>query len=595
MLSSIKTQRLDAFALGSLGFLFLGAMHYFQNHPGGSGLSNSFNAFSWIPVSVFIGSTLFIIVARGLLRYSSLTPSLIFCVGLLFVPALFPDAKDAIVTGKLYGLTAGLLMFLGLQQLCIDISRLALLMLFVVFGVWIEAAIGFAQHFQWLPEGLAGYEAENPIPFGILRQRNVMASFMATGLVFSAFLLPISVQLSHRFRKFTVVVCLLSPLLVIPIVFLNYSRLGWMGAALGSLLLLPYLFKQAGARLAAIWTVSAAVGVLIGFVLVAANEDAMSMVAVKATITDSVRENLYPVSIRLFLENWLFGVGYGNFESAYNAFAANQFAIGLAQPTLFNGFTHPHNELLYWAIEGGIIPLIGLLLASWYVLKSILNAKAEYQLALVGLFFPIVLHTQLEFPFYHSVVHWMIFVIIIFIADYLGNERKTLVVKPTILVGTAGLIIPVFTTLFMATTLQASAILYRYENDPGMSPDIIYKIINPMVWRERILFNIRGNAMLLGLQQGDTSQVQPFIVLLEESIKDKPRWRRYQDLIFAYGFLGQHEKAASVRKEAEYRFPQVLFADLSEGAFSIMSLSETEDQPEGFLDSETEASAVGRL
>lgn len=577
MLSSIKAQSLDALAFGLLGFLFLVGMHYFQSHPAGSGLSSSFNAFSWIPVSVFIGATCFVVASKGSLRYSPLTLRLLVCVGLLFVPALYPDSKDVLVTGKLYGLVAGFLLFIGLQQLKFDAPRLTWLLIMVVLGAWIEAAVAYAQHFQWLPDGFAGYDADNPIAFGILRQRNVMASFMASALVFSAFLLPFAMQSIRHFRHLAVSISLLTPLFVIPILFLNYSRLGWMGAALGGLLVLPYLFKQAGGRWALAWLASAAVGIMISLILLKTNASAMSMVLAKAQIADSVRENLYAVSLRLFLENWTLGVGYGHFESSYNAFAADQYAAGLAQPKLMGAFTYPHNELLYWAIEGGVVALLGLLLASWFVLKAILSAKAVYQLALVGLFFPIVLHTQLEFPFYHSVAHWVIFIILIFTADFFGNQLRTTAVKPTLLVGAAGLVIPVFTILFMATTLHASAILSRYENSSFASPELIYEIINPMVWRERILFNIRGNAMLMGLQQGDTSQVQPFIDLLEENIKDKPRWRRFQDLIFAYGFIGEREKAAEVLLEAKHRFPQVEFSDLSDGTFSIMTLSETDD------------------
>jgi O-antigen polymerase len=63
--------------------------------------------------------------------------------------------------------------------------------------------------------------------------------------------------------------------------------------------------------------------------------------------------------------------------------------------------THPHNELLFWWIEGGVIPVLSLLLfALWFSIRvwrhGTINHKAVWVCCI-----PILLHTQTEYPLYH--------------------------------------------------------------------------------------------------------------------------------------------------------------------------------------------------
>lgn len=580
MQSTQRTQSLGDYAFWTLGFLFVLGMHYFQHHPGGDGLQNSFNTFSWIPVSVFIGLVLLHTAQVGVIVYTRLTLQLLLCAGLLLIPALYPHSQDAMIVGRLYGLIAGLLVFVALQQLRMEQRQLGWLLLFVLIAVWIQGLLGWAQHLKFIPEGWFGYTEENPIAFGVFRQPNVMAVFMATGLIFSAFLIPLRKFADGKWHNLATLFCVLTPLITVPIIMLLNSRAGWIGAVVGVLLIGPYLYKSAERKQAIVWYALCLLGIGIGVLLLAINDPQFSQTLNKAQL-DPIRLKMYPAVIQLIQTYLVSGVGYGNFEAGFNEFAAGLYAAGLAEPSGVTNLHHPHNELLFWAAEGGIVALAGLLLAAFFVFRTILRAETGLRLALVALFFPIVLHTQTEYPFYHAVVMWIIFIIIIFVADFHGNAVQEKPLKPTLLVATAGYAIPVTTTAFMLTTLHASAVLDRYQNSPGASPEMLYSIVNPMVWRERILFTLRGNAMLAGLSRNDPSAVQPFIDLTEENIKRKPRWQRFQDLIFAYEFLGDHENATAIKMEAEYRFPTVEFGNLSTGDFVIRSMIERNRVDEG--------------
>lgn len=570
MLSYLKTQSPIAYAYWSLGFLFCVGQLYFQSHPGGIGLQISFNAFSWIIASVFLGFSLFQIVHVSALFYSPLTLGLVAACGIILLPGLYPDSIDITSLSRFYGLIAGLLVFIGLQQLHLDQHQKAQLMFLLLIGISIQAVIGYAQHFGMIPDGVIGYSTDQRTAWGIFRQPNAMSSFMATGLVVSAFLLPMYVSETANKHKVKAVICLLMPLITIPIVVLLNARVGWAGVVVGSALMLPYLYMQCGKRITISWVIMGLLAIAVGMLLLATVEGGLAQATFKVQ-QDTIRSNMYPAIIRLILDNPVFGVGYGNFESAFNAFAANLYIAGIANPVPPN-LDHPHNELLFWAAEGGIVALAGLLIAAYLVLASILRSNHGHRLALVGLLFPIVLHTQTEHPFYSSTIHWILFVMFIYLVDSMGNQLKKRQLKSTLLIGTAGIVIPVTTTLFMATTLHASAVLTRYENVPGTSIESLMSIVNPVVWRDRLMFTVRGNLMIAALANGDTSQVQPFIDLTEESIKSKPRVQRYQDLILLYDILNDKEMSDKYFKEGTYRFPTVKFNRLEEGSFQLLSI-----------------------
>lgn len=568
-LETWKTQSPGNFAFWSLGFLFLVAMHYFQLHPAGSALTLSFNSTAWIVLSFTLGFGLYKIVSVSQWIYSDLTLGLLAAVALLLLPAFYPASIDPLNVGRLYGLIAGLLMFIVLQQMDLHDRRRELLLFLVLGAVWIEALLGWSQEYIVGPDNFMGHQEGYP-PFGVFSQRNVMASFMATGLVLSGYLLSRFKDFSHR--GFYQSVCLLTPLLTVPLILILNSRTGWIGALIGSLLMLLYLLSKIGLRQAVSWALMICLGVFTGFLLLNAGDGTGLSAALSRVQSDPIRERMYYQALLLILEHPLLGVGLGNFESEFNSFAASLNASGIVGPNGEPNLSHPHNELLFWGIEGGVLPLLGMLLAAFLVLRTVFNLDTATRFAMLGLLFPIVFHTQTEYPFYHSMIHWVVFILIIYLIDSLANEKKTRQLKSTLLIGAAAIVIPLFTTLFMVTTLQAGAILTQYERDRSTPVETLLDIRNPIVWRDRIQLKIRTDLMYQGLARNDFSQVQPYIDLLDRIVESKPRWQYFQNLIMAHEFIGQSELAAVRLNEARYRFPGQSFYGLSDGDFTLISV-----------------------
>ncbi|OLF34674.1 pilin glycosylation ligase domain-containing protein, partial [Psychrobacter sp. Cmf 22.2] len=85
-----------------------------------------------------------------------------------------------------------------------------------------------------------GYNTVNNRPYGIFQQPNVMASFLATGLALSGYLLarqPHDKYLSWRQK---IVFLYAIPLITIPLLVVLASRTGWLGAVIATAMVAPY-------------------------------------------------------------------------------------------------------------------------------------------------------------------------------------------------------------------------------------------------------------------------------------------------------------------------------------------------------------------
>ncbi|RND24832.1 ligase, partial [Vibrio cholerae] len=92
----------------------------------------------------------------------------------------------------------------------------------------------------WLEPGNPfGYDTEANRPYGIFQQPNVMASFLATGLVLSGYLLARQPEkYDSRWSKIGILYA--TPLLTAPLLVVLASRTGWLASLLSIALVAPY-------------------------------------------------------------------------------------------------------------------------------------------------------------------------------------------------------------------------------------------------------------------------------------------------------------------------------------------------------------------
>ncbi|HAS8133723.1 TPA: ligase, partial [Vibrio vulnificus] len=203
-------------------------------------------------------------------------------------------------------------------------------------------------------------------------------------------------------------------------------------------------------------------------------------------------------------------------------------------------------------------------LAAILVLNRIYSAKKGTRLAMFALFVPIVLHSQLEYPFYHSAAHWLIFIMLIYWVDQRVAKVKSVsfsrISKTALRV--ASLVVPILTTFYMLSALHTNYVLTKFETTRPVNPELLQRVTNPVVWKDRFDWDVYSTYLNIGLATQDAKLIQPYIDWSLEIIKTKPRPAFYSNLILAYQGLGDLSKAEQVKAEAEFLFPKNDFSNI---------------------------------
>ncbi|KJY82032.1 ligase [Vibrio galatheae] len=562
----------------SVGIVFLLAMHFFMPNPGGAGLALAFNSTTWLTISFALALGLYQLASYQALRYNKLTIGLFICCIMLTLPVLYTGSDLELSQGRLTGLWAGYSLFVVLQQFRFSNKQRQRLLWFITIAVFIEALLGWVQYLLLEPGNPFGYNTEANRPYGIFQQPNVMASFLATGLALSGYLLtrhPTKYQ-----RKFSEVALLyLMPLATVPLIVVLASRTGWLSAILSTLLLVPYVFRFATKKRFIGWTIAIFVGVGIGLVTPYIAGGQSSLVEQKANL-DSPRKYTFPQAIDMLIEKPFTGYGYGRFEPEYMVYTARQHQLNENYKPGLAAMDHPHNELLYWGVEGGLLPLVAIILAALFVLARLYQAKKGTRLAMFALFVPIVLHSQLEYPFYHSAIHWIAFIILLYWVDQRASSYRQApfsVISKTAL-RVLSLVLPIITSFYMLTTLHTNYILTQFERSQPKEPELLNQVSNPVVWKDRYDWDIYSTYLNIGLYTQDAQYIQPYVDWSLKVIKDKPRPAFYNNLILAYQGLGDSVKAAQIRSEAQFLFPERDFSQVQYIAPNVDALKADSDK-----------------
>lgn len=543
----------------AMAVLFLVATHFFWPNPGGTGLALSFNNTAWIAFAFALGIGLYQLGTNQALKYSKLTVGLGLACLLMSAPLLYSHPDIESVMPRFIGLWSGFLLFVLLQQFQFTNKQKQRLLWLVVLAAGIQALFGYVQYFLLSANNPLGYDVLSNRPYGIFQQPNVMASFLATSFVLSGYLLA---RQKHKYNWHIsdVSILYLMPIIVLPLVVVLGSRTGWIGAMVGFILLVPYLYRHSTRKRFRGWTLAALAGLALGLLMGFANSGSQSLITKKAQLED-IRSTIYGQSLDMLIEKPFTGYGLGKFESEYLIYTARQHQLNDSFAPGMPALDHPHNELLLWGIEGGLLPILGILLAALFVLSRIYTAKPGTRLAIFALFVPIFLHSQLEYPFYHSLIHWITFVLLIYWVDQRTPRLRSVsfssITKTTCRV--FSLLIPILVSVYMVAALHTNYVLTQFEKSQPVNASLLEKVSNPVVWKDRYHWDLYSTYLKLGLSTNNPEYIQPYIDWSVEVIKSKPRPAFYRNLILAYQGSGEINKAQQVLAEAEYLFPQQSF------------------------------------
>lgn len=548
--------------ISGLGFGL--AMHLYLPNMGGMGLALPQNILGWSMMAL-----LSLMIWLGILfnqRKIITTPTTkLFFVALMLlaVPLLYtrPEWREAALW-RWAGLFAGWVFYFSWLQAELSPRARYWLLCTILLAVTAQAFMALAQLFGfggWVPYPLIAGR-----PYGVFQQVNLLASFMATGLALALtlFLLPGFNLRARCHEKWRLgVLCLLLTVLPALLVWLH-SRIGWLSGGAVALLFIAAYAKKYPQR-SGVAAFLMLLGLVTGMVVAWSGQ----VGAVSHAGSDSARGIMLNATLAMIAEKPLAGWGYGGFEYSFQHFRA-----ALGESTLGVGVaTHPHNEILLWWVEGGGLGLIGMLLFLLAGLRLAGKAWRRYSqradlpdrgvaLALCFALLPIALHTQTEYPFYLSTLHWIIFLLLLALLDRQAavvHERNALSGvgrRALVILAPIGSLIAL---IVMLVGLPGGLTLTRAEQSQFTDMHAAEAMPPAVRWlhAERWAFDQQVYALLLFNQTQDEKLLSAYALWANEYLKKHIDRNIYATLYLILKHQGKDIPADNLRREAIVFFP----------------------------------------
>ncbi len=528
-------------AIFSFGLYFLVLLHYFQLNQGGSGLNHPMNPLGWIIVSVVIACALVQIARSGHFRFNYLSKNFAIACLILLIPLVYSGETGWYSHQRLLGLFAGLALLFSIQQLNFKRRDYFKVFFFIIIAAALESTLGLFQYYvlPYFPE----LNLNTARPSALFFQPNVAASFFVIGALLSLVALqrgPKKTALLGYFCYFCTLTCAMA-------IGLLQSRTGYIAAIVGSILLLSH-----SSAVNKKWLATVTLGILISVISINSLERFSRSSEVYGH--PGLRVQIYTDSLEIIAKRPLMGHGYGSFIPTYLEHQADKLHkknTGESYRPAYK-MDHPHNEVLLWLVEGGLIGLAAMLLIFFTICRVLFRAQKQ-RLLLLALLFPSAFHTLTEFPFYQSVAAWMVF--IIFCAFALPQTQCMTIStsKASVYHLTATLLV-IITTLYMVSILISQQRVSRTAEDPQSA--VILNTALPFVSDSFI--ELRNQQRLsISMQRGLDSEVNYYFNWAGKVNQVAPRPNRYKNQLLAALYFKKIELANKILAQAKALYPTV--------------------------------------
>ena len=274
-----------------------------------------------------------------------------------------------------------------------------------------------------------------------------------------------------------------------------------------------------------------------------------------ALTNPGARVPIYLHSLNMFLQQPWLGWGFGSFEVNFLHSYADALKQGQALPGAATNLDHPHNELLFWAIEGGVTAILGIaVLATGFVYILLKHYPKLKSLALVGMLFPILLHTQTEFPFYLSAVHWAVFLTLVWLICGEINIISRPFMAPFLL-KCMTLLVVITTTAYLLTSLHTNTLMVRYQQSDPKDLTHLSEVINPVSHLTRFNYAVNMFRLKTAFHKNDYAEMEHYLGWAETVHATTPRANLYVNCINALWKLGEYQQAKEMHDLATKLYP----------------------------------------
>ena len=519
-------------------------------HLGGHGLYLPFNTVGWIFISFVMGLASYQIGKNSKIIISKIMVYNVVGIVFMVIPIFYDNSEYShLASMRLYGLLLGFVLFVALHQFDFDKVDKTKSLYIVLLAASIQLAIQTVS--KLFPKGEFFVALSN---FNAMAQSNIYATFLCTGVLISFYLILTDKDLSKSPLKKTLAYSM--PLLSTIQLIQLQSRTGYLSLFLGtSFILVVWGFKKNKPYY--LWIVTLFIGLFAGLVL-----DRNERMKKDLKYSLETRLTTYSLTFDMIKENPLSGIGYGSFLSSFrHYYAKKKEENSLIETIGNNNMSHPHNEFLFWTVEGGIIPLIGMLIIFFAFIIMIWKAKKNKGWLIAGTTVPILIHTQLELPFYISLVHWFIFIYLLYMIDDQVGDKSEINISFVYPFRIFSMVIPIAMSVYMITALESGRLITKFEPTGYNNPSLLVSMPNPHAWQKKYETLVMKINLALAKQTNDRYKLKEYIDWSEAYVRHSPYLFIYYDLATAYESLGNSKKAWQVYNLAKYLYPGAHWRD----------------------------------
>lgn len=446
-----------------------------------------------------------------------------------------------------------LLLFVLLQE---PISRLHNYVSILICFLVVHALVGLVQILISAEESSVIPLNLQAVPVGIFQQVNVQASLMVTAIVLAIYSL-ICLHANSLVRWFSFVLIALASL----VLFASGSRVGLLGLlfVLPMILLANWSSIRQQKNTFFVILLAFFMGSAAGVTLSDGFYHAHSKLERLAEGGQDLRPVIYRVSWDIFKESPIHGHGIGSFSPVFHEkVALYQAELGGIDIIGSARYSHPHNELLFWAVEGGVLAVFGLLLFAVTVFYALLQQRFRKGLTFFALIFPIALHTMVELPFYTSVYHWFIFVFLLALLfkqtaypiHFNISQSMQMLIK-----GSVGLVL-VVSMVFFAGSFYISQQLPRIIYQGKGSLEQLYSFRKHPYFTDFAVRMTYANLVLHERDEGEVEINRQYAEWMENYLQRVPDINVFIELIRVYDYLSEVEKLKAASERALYLYPE---------------------------------------
>ena len=537
----------------------------------GTGLQLPFNNLIWAALA--LGVLLLFIKAAvvGKLHYSNTLWIYLFVLTCLLLPIAFNTfAHMREDDYRIEGLLGIGVFLLALHQLSWPYAKQAVL---GILGIAFLLQVGFGinqYYFFFVDEVLSSPGHNNNMLVGSFQQVNVLSSFMALGSIITLY--------AVAKLPFGRVVGLLIGLLICA----TCMHLSALSADTGrfnlvfSVCLAAMIFAWQYKR----WHLLIIPVVLIGlFLQPRASHEWLERTHYHAHLSETptintqvndflntninkldtlgTRPSIYYTALHAYLEKPFMGHGFGSY---FYAHVQQQPKIRANPPEAFaykatNNMGHPHNELLYWMVELGSLPLLGALVLFGYLCVYLKRHPRRSVWFIIAL--PLMIHSMLEYPFYMSSLHLFSFVLCVHWLCHQSPKTVQLSRFPAlaILVGLSLIVWQQWLLNWNTYHAQQQHAEYRYSKRQKVA---LLDVKNPGAMSEVLAKELQyTNLLYLKNDANPPPELyQYYIEWAEKQILSRPFPVYYKRLALSYYALGELEKVTFYQNEIKRLFDQ---------------------------------------